>query len=411
MFNRTVVAPDISPPSKKGISYQLAKYCRHIQALVFFILLALMPLHDVDGVVNVSMALALIALIPDYRNMAPVRPVIIVWGVFALWYFASSFWSQTPEYVYSGLRKEVLYCFICFMLSYSVASRLPSLRPIIYTSVISLILLTLSTTTRGIPEFMPFMLKYYPAVGDGSTSLVFFFSIAIAFLFSKNKTLFITGLAIALIGLSLALFYQNRMFFVTLSVMITAGLFYKTHMLSLRTKLLTLAGVAIIGFIAVVFALSVKSGAQSNYVDNAIVVAKKDPRIYMWDFYIEKGLEKPIIGYGAGYKSIRDALWDRFPEYFDIFNKSHAHNVFMNKWLQMGFVGLILFILLYGLAFNTSLIRNTSKKTELMGLLLVLVFVGFFFKSITDDFFIRNNLLEFWLIIGLMSGIKSNTKI
>ena len=392
---------------KWNSAIRFTEYCRKSQIFIFLLLLVFLPLRDVNGIVNVSLALALIALIPDYRNLYPIRYVILAWGAFSLWYFASSFWSGTPEHVYSGLRKEILYSFICFILSYSAAAHLKSLRPVIYATIISLILLTLSSASRGMPGFMPFMTKYYPAVGDGSTSLVFYSALAIAFLCSKNKALIYLGLIISLISFSLGLFYENRMFFMTLGAMIASAILYKTHILTMRAKLCALAGITIIGFVTIIFSLSIKSNTQStNYLDNAITIAKKDPRIFMWDFYINKGLDKPILGYGAGYHSIKNALWEQFPENFNILTKDHAHNVFINKWLQTGGIGLTIFLALYFSTFIYGARKTKLPNTETLTTAFILIFIGFFVKSTTDDFFIRNNLLIFWSICGLTIGTK-----
>ena len=87
----------------------ITNYFRTTQLFIFFVLLVLLPLRDIDGIINVLMALSLIALIPDYRNLYLTRFVLGFWALFATWYLASSLWNLFPGHTYKGLRKEVLY--------------------------------------------------------------------------------------------------------------------------------------------------------------------------------------------------------------------------------------------------------------------------------------------------------------
>ena len=384
-------------------------YFRSTQIFIFFVLLILLPLHDIDGVVNVSMALALLALIPDYRNLYSIRYILGAWALFAIWYLLSSVWNLFPEYTYSGLRKEVLYSIICLMIGFTAALHLRKVNTALYAVLVSLTLLSLATLARGGVSWLSSMEKYYPSVGDGSTSLVFFFSFAMALFFSKKSYSAIIAMFIVLTSLALAIFYENRMCFVSFASVIAACFLYTSKGLSTKVKTLGLFALLAIVLAIVTFSLSLKSTTESDYIANAVSTVKQDVRFSMWDFYFDKGMEKPMAGYGSGYHTLRDSFSDDFPETFNNFTKDHAHNVFLNKWLQMGLVGLILFLTLYSSALHKGITAEFAEREKPLKLLLLLVFVGFFSKSMTDDFFIRNNLLLFWLVTGFIIGRASAT--
>lgn len=382
----------------------VTSYFRNVQIFIFFVLLILLPLHDIDGVVNVSMALSLLAMIPDYRNLYSIRYILGAWTLFAIWYLLSSLWSLFPEYTYSGLRKEVLYSVISLLIGFTAALHLKNINTVLYAIFISLALLFLVTTAREGVSWLNSIEKHYPPVGDGSTTLVFFFSFAIAYFFSRKRYSAIFAIFIILASFALAVFYENRMCFVSFASVIGVCFFYTSKGLSIKFKTIGLLVLSVTILAIVTFSLSLKSTTKSDYIANAVSIAKKDVRFSMWDFYFDKGMEKPVTGYGSGYHTLKYSLSDDFPETFNIFIKDHAHNVFLNKWLQMGLVGLILFLMVYCAALHKGITAEFAEREKFLKLLFLLIFVGFFSKSMTDDFFIRNNLLLFWLVTGFIIG-------
>lgn len=385
----------------------ITNYFRTTQLFIFFVLLVLLPLRDIDGIINVLMALSLIALIPDYRNLYLTRFVLGFWALFATWYLASSLWNLFPGHTYKGLRKEVLYSVICFIISFFSALRLKSLRSLLYAVLLSLTLSILaSLADGGGVRWIGFMEKYHPSVGDGSTSLVFFFATALILFYVKKKYLALLAIIITVSCVGLALYHERRVIFITFAVMVIFYLLYghKSQVMSRKAKLIGPTGMITFFLLSLIFALSLRGGAFS--IGSAVAVAKQDPRIYMWDFYIDKGLEKPVMGYGAGYNALKSTLTflSEFPKHFSCADKDHAHNVFLNKWLQMGIVGILLFVALYSSVLYKCLQSEFSDDEMLLKLLLLLIFAGFFVRSMTDDFFIRNNLLLFWLMTGFILG-------
>ena len=330
--------------------------------------------------------------------------ILILYGV---WFFSSSLWSSYPEIVYKGFKKEFLYSVAALIIGYNCSLEFKSNKPIILFGLLSLILLFIASISLIYPDHLARAVKFYPEVGDASTSLIFFFSLSIAlFLKSKSSTAcLLLGIFSLTLSCYLAVFYANRMLFVSLATILGVIFIYKLNNYPLKIKLISGISMIIIATGLVTYSLSIKIDSTSLNISSAKEVVKNDPRIGMWDFYLSKAFEKPIIGYGAGYLSLQETFKNDFPDDSPGYFKTHAHNVLINKWLQLGAIGLFLFIMMYGYifyyAYNGNF--NDNEKSSLK-IFLIMIFIGFFSKSFTDDFFIRNNIILFWLLCGYIMG-------
>ena len=382
-------------------------YLNFIQKGLFLLLIALLPLHGVDGVITTVLGTSALLAVFHFNRLKNIQPFLIICSLYGIWFLASSFWSLYPEIVYKGFKKEFLYSFLALIVGYCCAFQFKNCKFMYLSGFLSLALFLLASLSRAFPEQLIEINKFYPSVGDGSTSLVFFFAFAtVSLLENKLKSAYFWGgIFILMISSYLAILYQNRMLFVSLAAMLSVTIMYKTKSFSRKSKLIASIAIIIAGTCLTIYSLSLKTDSSSGYYSNAKQVIKNDARIYMWDFYIKKGLEKPIIGYGAGYLSLQETFANNFPGTWNHAVRTHAHNVLINKWLQLGFIGLALFIMMYMSIFYYGYNGHfKDKEKELLKLFLLLIFVGFFSKSITDDFFIRNNLILFWLLCGFIIG-------
>ena len=80
----------------------------------------------------------------------------------------------------------------------------------------------------------------------------------------------------------------------------------------------------------------------------------------------------------------------------------HAHNTFLNRTLETGLPGLAAFLLLLGsvaVAFRR-VARSSDPGTAAIGAAGVALVAGVVIKNLTDDFFVRQNALLFWSLVG-----------
>jgi O-antigen ligase len=81
---------------------------------------------------------------------------------------------------------------------------------------------------------------------------------------------------------------------------------------------------------------------------------------------------------------------------------THAHNLFLNTWLETGIVGVVLeAALLLALIARFYRLRRALPWLSAAGIALV---VGMVVKNSTDDFMWQNTALAFWCFAGLLLG-------
>lgn len=143
--------------------------------------------------------------------------------------------------------------------------------------------------------------------------------------------------------------------------------------------------------------------ASSNQVEDVVSsTMQSNIRWGLWKFSLEKIGEHPWIGGGIG-RTVFDKLYPEYrPDEHDLW---HAHNMILNKGIQMGIPGMLVFGALWA-ALALELLRHVrsagaSRYLATAGFAAV---VAMFTKNMADDFFVRNVALWFWLVMGLLVG-------
>jgi O-antigen ligase len=130
-----------------------------------------------------------------------------------------------------------------------------------------------------------------------------------------------------------------------------------------------------------------------------------DSRPRLWAFYGRAGEPHTWTGVGFGKplpgrvfeKEIPPSLLEKEPQAL-----THAHNLFLNTWLETGIVGLVLEVaLLLALAARFWRLRRGLPWLSAAGVALV---VGMVAKNSTDDFMWQTTALAFWCFAGLLLG-------
>jgi len=101
-------------------------------------------------------------------------------------------------------------------------------------------------------------------------------------------------------------------------------------------------------------------------------------RIDIWVPAIQKGLERPVLGYGfSGFWASSEASYILSHTWAEVATLSgrrfHAHNGFMDLFLQLGFVGVFLFLISFIFTFvRLVYLLEITKKMEFVYLLQLL---------------------------------------
>jgi O-antigen ligase len=378
-------------------------------------LLLTLPYGRTNGVSIICLSLGLVISIGCFHYTKRVLPILVCWGGFALWYSLSVLWTKNPELVWLGLRKEILYPFVGFTTAYIiVASQL--LRS--YKWVVGIILFSgfcFALTVVfyfhhgfNIIWIQRWSQHQYPGVGDSSTQLLLF-SVMGLLCFKLNFCRVIKWSVFSIyqvLVIYAILLTENRMGVLCLVIFLLLIITFVSLRLSLKMKVFLFIVASLLLFFGIYKSFSIKSKYKGEMIDVIVKVGENDPRITMWKYYLSKINNHALLGYGGGYMNLRDSFHD-YPEIFDRtsgVSKMHAHNVLLNKQLQLGSIGLILFLLLYYFVARHFVSQNDCLL-RFIGFSLIIVF---FSKSMTDDFFIRDNIILFWVFIGALLASSEN---
>lgn len=123
----------------------------------------------------------------------------------------------------------------------------------------------------------------------------------------------------------------------------------------------------------------------------------KNERLAAWQAWLLQAEKRPLIGHGFGRHNVKadvsaDGQW---PER----NLEHGHNVLLNNFLQLGLVGVVLY-----LAAQFQLLRFLIRFRSDLAKAAALVIIFFFLRNLFDDFSLKRLLVVYGLILGWCLG-------
>ena len=128
----------------------------------------------------------------------------------------------------------------------------------------------------------------------------------------------------------------------------------------------------------------------------------------LWTHSYNHLKKQPFTGIGLGRHSFDHA----FPE----FRKTHqpllwhSHNVFVETALQLGVQGLLAILLIVVVLLAVLWPKAPPRRGDMPALFKTAACIsvaGFFLRNLTDDFFVNDSALLFWLICGLALGVRA----
>jgi O-antigen ligase len=363
-----------------------------------------------------------IAVLVEERRQ-PKLPFARCWLFYFLVGLFSVVFAVDPAASFGELRVEIAYCAVIFMVGVTWGNRASAFEPFaILLASINGILTLSAYYYAGISMSFNELLRipsFAYAGTDGNWLLV-----AIFLNFWLARRVWNRGhraLPLMLAGLMVLdvwamMVTQNRQNLVALGAGIAVA-----AVLMLRMQFSWRRALIFLGLLSVVAALvsvqMLRRGAigipQAKFGSPAAISVEQaksvigaattvDDRWGLWKFSLQKIGEHPWIGGGMG----RDVFDKLYPEYMPENSQLwHAHNMILNKGIQMGIPGMVAFVALWA-ALAMEMFRHAGS-TGPSRYLAVAGFAGLtaiFTKNMTDDFFVRNSALFFWLIAGLLTG-------
>lgn len=387
-------------------------------------------------------AVGLVVLWLGYRKASlpitlPPRSLLWAFGLWATWAALSLLWSIDPGMSARGWLDEILYPLVIFLGLYHLGSRQsdgtlsnsPLEQPVSAASMMprrviraqwlelscltaSLLLAILSVTGfQFLPVGMPKdgALHFYPGVGAASTVALFVMPIFI--MLSTRRATIGIGLLGVFCALTIGIATLNRFFYLSAACVLAIGYWplLKRHW----AIAVSAAGVlAVCASLMIVHSSSERGisetgpqSAQTTSVKARLAdIMSRDTRPLIWRFYLTEAKKHPLLGIGFGKRLPKRAYSDQMPAWIlkiEPQATTHAHNLFLNTFLQVGMIGLLLQIFL--LAMMLRAIFSTARDPWLRSACVAVV-VGMVSKNLTDDFMWQSTMLAFWAHFAYLLG-------
>lgn len=171
-----------------------------------------------------------------------------------------------------------------------------------------------------------------------------------------------------------------------------------------RAVLAVIGGVAVCGLLFVSAGPGVRDRGLSIFDFEANI-----GRSQIWLANMDMIKERPLTGWGFGnYKQFRQAFYQRYPQ---ADTDAHAHNNFLQMWVDAGLLGLAAFLFLVGSIIMTGWRAYMRQRTEPLKSLTLgcwLGLVGFLIGGLTQyNWGDAEVALVWWATVGLMMRIAS----
>ncbi len=390
-------------PEKKPGKYWLALP----PAAIFLFILPIN--HTVTLRLAVLFIALLIALQSFYKEKnrpdLPLKIPILMWGGLAL---ASLMWSVDATYSFREIKDEIGYGLITYFVFFTLTKNRAAFLFFIVALTMGFLFLS-GTVALAHVRIGAWRAEEFPGnVGTFSTYLVTvlpFFILAILYNLKRRWLAYLSIFLLVFLLLYTGYLTLNRAVWpaaILTGIIFGALFFIKAERPRAKKSavlvLLAFCGLAIFQFIAV----SMEKSMTSYQSASVTLSISKDLRIPLWRYTAEKVADNPMLGLGFGKRILEKDLKTQFANN----NLWHAHNLFLNYALQLGLIGVGVLVFLFLALYREfwRLYRARDERVYLLGICGIALITGVLAKNMTDDFFVRDNALLFWALVGMILG-------
>jgi O-antigen ligase len=134
--------------------------------------------------------------------------------------------------------------------------------------------------------------------------------------------------------------------------------------------------------------------------------AQADPRPQLWNDSATLILQRPYTGAGFGTM----VLGREMQQQQQNINHTHAHNIFLNYALQLGFLGPFVLIFIFYSAGREfwKLVKSTEKALQMLGIAGLAMVSGVLAAGMIEDLFGRHLGWLFWALTGMILGYSTH---
>jgi len=325
---------------------------------------------------------------------------------------ASALWSADPAATQLGVLYSMLLPAGVFLAAWRVAANdraFDRLRWAAAGGVLCLGVMVAAVFATGRPAAVLLsdagesnVTYYWPGVGVASTFAALIVPFALFAIASVRRAERYAGAVILAAAISLAMVSQNRIVWPALLLSCAAFIAWLWPALGVAPRRIS-AGVLCVAAVAAWGAFDYASRERQLELGS-------DLRLQAWREWSGIALEKPLLGHGLGRSLLRgegergvsQELRQRSPFYL-----SHGHNLLLDVAVQLGVLGLAIYLALLG-----ALLREYWRlggagargRLRLLGATAFSLLVAMIAKNSTDDFMDQAVAIAFWGYAGVLLG-------
>ncbi len=404
--------------------------------LLWLAWILVLPLAHLTGLRNALAVLTILASLTavdarSWRELPARYPLLF----FLAWAALSLTWSIDPTVSFAKLKSDLLIPLLAYGLAYGLARRQAFEVLVLYAFAGAALLLALVSTVALLPlDLLPVSLSdqtvigiahpmpaWYPGTGDASAFVLLSLPALLAGMaISYQRHLTDKLVVLALLAFS-AFVARNRNVLVLMpaTTYLFAWLALRWRATSHGTRPRGQRAFAIIALLVLcASAFTFEWVSRERLIalnfepppwgESGLVTIMRDPRPGMWEEYVHLGMQRPLVGVGYGRTLPSEAYHTQDDEILRSLDKaahSHAHNVIINLWLQLGVIGVALAALAAAQIVRVALGRlRDSPLAYLPAAGLATLFAATLARNMTDDFLIFGIASAVWTLTGTLLG-------
>ncbi|MBI2961669.1 MAG: O-antigen ligase family protein [Betaproteobacteria bacterium] len=356
-------------------------------------------------------AASTIAYLWSHRKR-PICPLAGAWIAYAAVALASLVYAVAPTESLSEIRVEVFYGLAIFVIAASWSRSRDIVTGLAYmlaaaNAIYVVAALSYASLSSTMPEIERMPSWALAGVNPNFILTVLPLLVYLAWKASRAGQRWRVAALAALVVLDMValLLSYNRQAFVVLAVGVACG---GSLVLAIRFTWRRFAVLATL-IVLIVAMAGVQMARREPYLPEELARASvaADPRWALWRFSAARIAEHPLTGGGFG----RDVFAKLYPE-LKARNGMlwHAHNMVLNKGIQMGLPGVIVWLILWFYVAREFFVRIRRGSPDFPLAATGLVIVAMVFaKNMMDDVFVRDMAQLFWLVTGALIGSLRRT--
>src|SRR3990172_743289 len=348
-------------------------------------------------------------------------PLVWPFFLYAIVALISVTYAIDPLYSLGEVKKEIGYGFIALILACTWVRSAKALEYMLVVLIVGSALMSGYSIINIImqkPDLIhaPIQEGSFSGVGVFSTYLITVLPFIVAYIIliqKENKfrramlsvIVFIEIIALYLTG--------NRAGMMTITSEVLLALLLFIFYRGLPSIRILLMGIIIIVSSSILF-VNLMHHRNTFFVPDPTaekMLVSDDPRLPLWQGTIKNIYSHPFTGAGFGRESFKLHKSDFLNGYDGYW---HAHNMFLNKGSQMGIPGIAAFVaLLMAIVRAMWIPKNKGEVNSPAGmyaLACIVMLAGVIVKNTTDDFFVHDSALLFWVLVGAVLGSLSGER-